>query len=324
MAHKHKGGAVRSGSSGILITGGLDGLCRDGGGYGLLVLVDNGGIAANLAQQGLGNGNALKLVLILVNGLAHLVILGTVHQVGRLDNQILDTVGHSAVKRLLHIVNLLAIAGLHMVNDNLRGEGAADAPIGVRGLQGILNAFDVRGAAAVERGAEADNQQLILADVIRVAGVILGGIAGVTAKVIGVSVFALDQLLLGIGQGIPCGLGGLALGVGIVIALLHIDGVNQVCTVLRGHFVCIPFFCCCLADSLALAGGAFGNAVGGCGGATAAGQQGGGQGQGRQHGGGLLVVDSSHCVLLPFLFYGCGRGQQRPRPSRRVAIRTRK
>ena len=125
------------------------------------------------------------------------------HQVRRLDNQILDTVGNGTLKRLVHVVDLLAVAGLNVVDDDLRGEGAADAPIRVGGLQGVLDALDVSGAAAVEGGAEADDQQLIFADVVGIARVVLAGVAGVAAKVVGVCVLTLDQLLLGVGQGIP-------------------------------------------------------------------------------------------------------------------------
>ena len=55
MAHEHESGAIGGSSRGILITGGLDGLGGNGGGYGFLILVDDGGISANLAQQGLGD-----------------------------------------------------------------------------------------------------------------------------------------------------------------------------------------------------------------------------------------------------------------------------
>ena len=82
-----------------------------------------------------------KLIPVLLNRLAHLVVLGAVHQVRRLDNQILDAVGNGTVKRLVHVVDLLAVAGLNVVDDDLRGEGAADAPIRVGGLQGVLDAL---------------------------------------------------------------------------------------------------------------------------------------------------------------------------------------
>ena len=72
-----------------------------------------------------------------------------------------------------------------MVDDDLCGEGTADRPVGICGLDGVLDALDVRCAAVVEGGAEADDQDLVVADVVLIAGVVLGGIAGVAAKVIG-------------------------------------------------------------------------------------------------------------------------------------------
>ena len=194
-----------------------------------------------------------------------------------------------------------------MVDDDLRGEGAADAPIRVGGLQGVLDALDVSGAAAVEGGAEADDQQLIFADVVGIARVVLAGVAGVAAKVVGVCVLTLDQLLLGVGQGIPGSLGGLALGIGVGAALLHVDGVDQIGAVLSGHFVCISLVCglfCILCGAFCgafVGDGARGSAVSARGGAAAADQQGGGQGGGHGDGGSFLVGDPSHVFLLPFL-----------------------
>ena len=141
------------------------------------------------------------------------------HQMGGLDDQILHAVGNSALQSLLHVVDLLAVTGLNMVDDDLCGEGAADRPVGVCGLNGILDALDVRCAAVVEGGAEADDQDLVVADVVLIAGIVLGGIAGVAAKVIGVSLFTLDQLLLSVGQSVPCCLCGLTLSVGIRCSL---------------------------------------------------------------------------------------------------------
>ena len=225
------------------------------------------------------------------------------HQVRRLDNQILDAVGNGTLKRLVHVVDLLAVAGLNVVDDDLRGEGAADAPIRVGGLQGVLDALDVSGAAAVEGGAEADDQQLILADVVGIARVVLAGVAGVAAKVVGVCVLTLDQLLLGVGQGIPGSLSGLALGIGVGAALLHVDGVDQIGAVLGGHFVCISLVCglFCIFCSAFVGDGARGSAVSAHGGVAAADQQGGGQCCGHGDGGSFSVVDPSHVFLLPFL-----------------------
>ena len=297
MPHKHKGSPIGSGGSGILISGGLYSLIGDGGRNGLLIVIDGRGIAAHLTQQRLGDSNALKLILVGVDSLAHLIVLRAVHQMRRLDDQILDAVGHGTVQRLLHVVDLLAVTGLHMVDDDLGGKGAANAPIGVCGLQGILNALDVRRTAAVEGGAEADDQQLILTDVICVAGIIQRSITGIAAEVVGVGVLALHHLLLGVGQGIPRSLGGLALGIGVLGAGLHIDRIDQVGTILGSHLVCIPFLCALGGGGLAY-GHALGRAVSG-GGAAAAGQQCGGQGCRHQRGGGFLTVAFSHgfCFL---------------------------
>ena len=54
-----------------------------------------------------------------------------------------------------------------------------------------------------------------------------GGVAGVAAEVVGIGLLALHQLLLRVGQGVPGGLGGGALGVGVLGALLDVDGVDQ-------------------------------------------------------------------------------------------------
>ena len=219
------------------------------------------------------------------------------HQVSGLDDQILDAVGNGTVHGLLHVVDLLAVTSLDMVDDDLSGECTADRPIGVSGLQSILDALDVFHAAVVERGAEADHQQLVVADVVLIAGVILGSIAGVAAKVIGISLFPLDQLFLGVGQSVPGVLGSLALFIGVLVALLHIDGVDQVCHVLCGHFVSLLAAhlaggCagCCLAGSGGAAGSA---AAAACQGADAE----------RQSGGdchGLFPIEFTHgsCLFL--------------------------
>ena len=114
-----------------------------------------------------------------------------------------------------------------MVDDDLRGEGAADGPVGERGLQGVLDALDVGNTAVVVGRAEGDDQQLVLADLVLIARIVHGSVAGIEAEVIGAGLVAFDELLLRVGQGVPCGLGGFALGVGLVGAGLDIDGVDQ-------------------------------------------------------------------------------------------------
>ena len=162
------------------------------------------------------------------------------------------------------------------------------------GLQRILDALDILHSAVVEGGAEGDHQQLILADVVLIAAVVLGSIAGVAAKVVRVSLFALDQLLLGIGQGIPCGLGGLTLGIGVIGALLHIDGIDQVCNVLCGQFVSL------LAGNLAAGSRSCraGSSGAACG-TAAAGQYTGAQSQSGQSG--RCFVDGAFSHFCSFL-----------------------
>ena len=179
--------------------------------------------------------------------------------------------------------------------------GAADRPVGVCGLDGVLDALDVRCAAVVEGGAEADDQDLLVADVVLVAGVVLRGVAGVAAKVLGACLFALDHLLLSVGQSVPCCLCSLTLRVGILVALLHIDGVDEVCYVLCCHFISL------LAAYFAGGGGACGGAAGGSGRrCTAAGEDTGTQGQCGGSGGDalpVLVGCLTHC-LSPFCLCG--------------------
>ena len=146
---------------------------------------------------------------------------------GGLHHQLLHAVGDSALQSLLHVVDLLAVTGLDVVDDDLSGEGAAHGPIGVGRLQGVLNALDVGYAAVVEGGAEGHHQQLLLADLVLVAGIVLGGVTGVQTEIVGAGFLTLHQCLLGVGQGIPSGLGGLTLGVGLLGALLHVDGIDE-------------------------------------------------------------------------------------------------
>ena len=130
-------------------------------------------------------------------------------------------------------------------------------------------------------------------NLIGVAGIVLGSIAGVAAEVVGVGVLALHQLLLGIGQGVPCSLCGFALGIGVIGALLHIDGIDQVCHVLCGQCVSV------CAGSLAAGSRTGSNRGSRAGGSpAAAGQYTGAQSQSGQNGRRFADVAFSHCVFL--------------------------
>ena len=227
VAHEHERSARVLRGVKALEAGIGDGGSGDGLGNSFLVGIDDGSVGADFAKQRLGNGDGFKLVLILLDGFAHLVILCAMHQVRRLDNEVLHAIGNCTVERLGHVVDLLAVTGLDVVDDDLRGEGTADRPVGVGFLKGVFDALDVGNTAVIVGRAEGDNEQLVLADVVLVARIVLAGIAGVKAEVIGAGLVAFDELLLRIGQSVPRGLGRFALGVGLIGAFLHIDGVDH-------------------------------------------------------------------------------------------------
>ena len=227
VTHEHERGTGVLGGIKALEAGIGNSRSGDGLGNSFLVGIDDGSVGADFAKQRLGNGDGFKLVLILLDGFAHLVILCAMHQVRRLDNEILHAIGNCTVERLIHVVDLLAIAGLHVVDDDLRGEGAADGPVGIRGLQGVFDALDVGNTAVIVGRAEGDNEQLVLADLILIARIVERSVAGIEAEVIGAGLVAFDELLLRIGQGVPGGLGRFALGVGLIGAGLDIDRVDQ-------------------------------------------------------------------------------------------------
>ena len=212
-----------------------------------------------------------------------------------------DSVLHSAAVQFLKTE--YAVAGLNVVDDDLSRESAADGPVRIGLLQGVLDALDIVDAAVVVGRAEGNDQKLVLADLVLIAGIILGRIARVKTEILGARFLTLDHGLLLVGQRVPGSLGGLALGIGVGAALLHVDGVDQIGAVLSGHFVCISLVCafsgCFGAYSLAFGGGTAGSHAVRW--RTTASQQGGGQSQCGQHGSGLFQVVVFHvfCFLSP-------------------------
>ena len=129
-------------------------------------------------QQGLGQDKLVKGVGVCGELVLEIVVLKAVHQVGRLHDQGLDAVVDRAFKRLAHIVDDLSVAVFHMVNDDLACEGAADAPIGKRLLQGALDRADGQAAAVVVAGAKGHDEKLTLPDIVGVAGIVQRRVAG--------------------------------------------------------------------------------------------------------------------------------------------------
>ena len=198
-----------------------------------LVLVDVFRVLAHFAQQRLRDPNALKFALVRRHGLRQLVVLRTVHQVRRLDHQVLHPAGHRTLQRLLHVVDRLAVAGQHMVDDDLGGKGTPHAPVGIGFRQRVLDALDVQSPALVEGGAEAHHQQLVLADLVGVPGIVLRSVAGVTAEVIRL----FHQLLLLRSQRVPGLLGRRAHLRRVVCPLLDLDRSDQFVHRRRGVLV---------------------------------------------------------------------------------------
>ena len=90
----------------------------------------------------------------------------------------------------------LAVAGLDMVDDDLRGKGTSYGPIRICLCQSVFDTLDISYTAVIEGSTKAYYQQLVLTDLVLVFGIILGSVSGVASEVIRVSVLALYQLLL--------------------------------------------------------------------------------------------------------------------------------
>ena len=90
------------------------------------------------------------------------------HQVSRLDNQVLHAIAYGSFQCLIHVVDLLVIAGLYMVDDDLCGKGSSYGPVRICGLQGFLDTSDICCTAVIERSTETYYQQFVVTDVISV------------------------------------------------------------------------------------------------------------------------------------------------------------
>jgi len=169
------------------------------------------------------------------------------HQMRGLYYQVLNTVCHSAVQCLIHVVDMLIISCLYMVDDDLCGKCSSYRPVGIGCCDRILDTLDISHTAVVKGSAEAYYQNLVLTDLILITGIILGSISGISAEIIGICIFSLYQFLLCVGQCIPCCLGICTLLIGILSSLLHIDGIDHCCYFISCCLICIfgAFGSCC-------------------------------------------------------------------------------
>ena len=260
MTHKYKCSSILSCCFHAVITGCFYSFIGDRLGNCLLVVIDNGSVVAYLAQHRLCDGYGLKFIFITVDRFYHLIVLSAVHQMSRLYNQVLNAIVNGTLKSLIHIVDLLVISCLYMVDDDLSGKCSSYRPIRICFLQSILDALDILCTAVVEGSTKAYNQKLVLTDLIAVAGIVFGSVAGVTSEILRACLFTFNQLFLSVGQLIPCFFGCGTVCIGSIGSLLNIDLIDQSCYIiscclivalracLSGILRCC--FGCCLCYSL--------------------------------------------------------------------------
>ena len=120
--------------------------------------IDDRVVVLQGGEQRLAHGEVVELIDVGGDLGHHVVVLIAVHQVGGLEDDPLHAVGHQALHGLGHVVGLDAVALRQNVDDGLGGEGAANLPIRVGGLDVGLNCADGELAVVVVAGAEADHE----------------------------------------------------------------------------------------------------------------------------------------------------------------------
>ena len=173
---------------------------------------------------------------------------------GRLYNKVLYAIINCTLKCLIHIVDLLIVSCLYMVDDDLCSKCSSYCPVRISCLQCILDALDILGTAVIEGSTKAYNQDLIVTNLICIPRIILGSITCIASEVLRACLFALYQLLLCIGQCIPCFLCSGAVCIRCIGSFLYVNFIDQSCNIVSSCLICI--FCaglrCCLCNSLCL------------------------------------------------------------------------
>ena len=194
--------------------------------YFFFIFIDNCCITSHFTKQWFCNLYRFKLIFIIFYRFHQFVIFCTMHQMSRLDNQILYTVGNRTFQCLLYIVNFFSVTCLNMINNYLCSKCSSYRPFRICCLQCIFNSLYISHTAVIERSSEADYKNFILADFILITGIILRRIPGISSKVIRVRIFTFYQFFLCVSQFIPCSLCIAALFICIFISFLYIDCVN--------------------------------------------------------------------------------------------------
>ena len=260
MSHEYKCGSILCCSVCTVISSSLNCLSSDCFCNCLLVSIYSRSVCSNLTKQRLSDLNRLKFILIVCNCLAKLIVLSTMHQMGRLYNQVLNTIIYSSLKCLIHVVNVLIITSLDMVDNDLCGKCTSYRPVRISLCKSILDAFDISYTAIVERSTKAYYQKLVLSDLILVTRIILGSISGVASEVIRISFFTFNQLFLSISQSIPCLFCCFTILIGSLSSFLNVDLIDQSCNLVCCCLVSICIFCCILSRSFCcLLSGLFGS-----------------------------------------------------------------
>lgn len=83
-----------------------------------------------------------------------------------------------SVEGFADVVDLLAVTSVYVVDYDIGGEASSYGVIRERGLEIVLNGADGQAAAVVEAGAEAQHEQLVIADAVLVSRIIEGSVAG--------------------------------------------------------------------------------------------------------------------------------------------------
>ena len=210
---------------------------------GFLVIIDHSCIVSNLTEHWLCDSYRLEFIFIAIDRFCHLIVLSTMHQMGRLYNQILNTILYCTVKSLLHVIDHFIISCLYMVDDDLCCKCSSYRPVRISFCKSILDSLDILCTAVIEGSTKAYNKKFILTDLILVTRIVLGSISCVTSEIIRICILTLYQFFLSICQSIPCFFGCLAVLICCVVSFLYIDLVDQSCYIICCFLICIRSLC---------------------------------------------------------------------------------
>ena len=204
--------------------------------YCFFIIVYSICIISDLTQQRFCYFYRFKFIFICIYGIHQFVILCTMHQMCRLNNQIFNAIIYGTFQSLIHVVDVLIITSLDVIDNDLCCECSSYRPVRICSLQCIFNTFDISNTAVIERSTKAYNQEFVFTDLITIARIIFGCITGISSEIIRISFFAFNQFFLSICQSIPCFFCFFTLLVCVLISFLNINCIDQSCY----------FICCCL------------------------------------------------------------------------------